>query len=77
MVEVVHSTKGTEPFYCDGQPCFEVLIRRYRHSTKVEYWCGSMHSRFDAEYMTEKDCPKNSGKLPESRFDKWNGLWSR
>ena len=58
MGALVHTSEKTKGFYCDGQGCFEVLVRRKHHREIECYWCGQIHGYFDPKDMTEKDCPK-------------------
>lgn len=52
---VLHTFITTKGCKCDGQKCFEVLIRKHKMGDEVRYWCSNMRGYFDP---FNSKCPK-------------------
>lgn len=67
-MEIRHTSQKTKGLECDGQPCFEVLVRKTRRSESERYWCGQLHGYFDPR---DVDCPREAER-PERRGPGFN-----
>ena len=69
MLEVNNTSEETQDTDCDGQSCFEVLVRKYHHKTEVRYWCNRLRCYFDPHSV---DCPrKHDQPVKRKGFNKW------
>lgn len=74
-MNIIHSSKLTKDWPCDGKPCFEVLVRRHRHVDTERYWCGYLHTYFDPEGF---ECPKReTGNETEHGKPQFNRGWKK
>lgn len=74
-METKHTSPNTKGTNCDGQPCFEVLVRRHRHVDAERYWCGYLHTYFDPEGF---ECPKReTGNEAERGKPQFNRGWRK
>lgn len=76
MGDLIHTSRKTKSWYCDGKPCFEVLVRRKNRRDVECYWCGQLHGYFEPQKMTERKCPKNKA-VKEYRQPKFNRGWKK
>lgn len=72
-LEISHSSPDTRGTYCDGKPCFEVLLRRHKRTESETYWCGQLHGYFNP---FDCECPKD-GKRIELPKPEFNRGWKR
>lgn len=60
-VITLHTFDGTQDWFCDGMPCFEVLIRRKHGGNEISYWCNGMHTYMQGDMhpsvISASTCP--------------------
>ena len=69
LVETIHHSEATKDCFCDGKPCFEVLIRKRKRGEEVRYWCDAMRSYFDPALFDADTCPRKEIKLWKPVFN--------
>lgn len=57
-LETSHSSPKTRGLFCDGQPCFEVLMRRGKKTESERYYCAELRGYFEPSEYGEGNCPK-------------------
>ena len=71
-MNIIHSSRNTKGLYCDGKPCFEVLLRRRRMGDEERYYCDVRHCYIDPHDFNEGNCPRhNSSSQFKPKFNWW------
>jgi len=66
-----HSSAKTRGLFCDGKPCFEVVVRNRFRGEQESYYCGNRHEYFDPAEVTAETCPRP--EKPRLRRIRFNG----